>query len=422
MSGSLKSFNVLQDLNSLITKFEDDEESDLWFIDSKHQDLEKIKPLCHTDTSVKSPPNQVIISGSKKHIYNKKFGPTEESTLLKSLLQTESQWMCLKCQFKSREKKVILYHIYSYHHKVILKCTKCPFKTENSKDLILHNDQHKAKSSVQLKGLNQLSINNSIVGKLHDSEAELVTDPVYPSPLTKNHRIDFIDQGNTENAKCNSNTTKPISSVATGQKKYLYQCKRCSVVFSYKSSLQQHMQEFHQVKSVVSKFNCSHCKFYSFKQEDVKIHFYQVHLRKSERTVVKPQFPTQYPKIISQFSSQSKVPILPVKKKFICLICKTEFNTELDMKTHLIMKEGFSHQCSDCKSLFRTKTNLSDHFQRCKKKSIAGTQLNSKLLIKTSEVIEKETQKISDANKLSLTETCSSLLDILGIIDEDSED
>jgi len=75
---------VLQDLNSLITKFDDDEYPDLWFTDARHQDLEVIN-----EKVFKSPADQARSSGIKKRIQNKKFSPKEKATLL----------LCSKCSF-----------------------------------------------------------------------------------------------------------------------------------------------------------------------------------------------------------------------------------------------------------------------------------------------------------------------------------
>ena len=112
----LKTSNVLQDLKPLITKFEDDEDPDLWFTDARHPDLEVIN-----DKVVKSPSSdQVRISSIKKRIQNKKFSLKEEATLLMSSLLKDGEWLCLKCQFRSREKKVILFHIHSFHQNVDL--------------------------------------------------------------------------------------------------------------------------------------------------------------------------------------------------------------------------------------------------------------------------------------------------------------
>lgn len=436
---SLKSSNLLQDLNSLITKFEDDGDPDLWFTDAKHPDLEVI-----SDKVVSSPPTQVISSGIKKRIQNQKFG-SKESALLQSSLLKDGEWLCLKCQFRSREKKVILYHINAFHHKVILICTKCPFKTEKSQELILHSNQHKIKHIEPLNGIKQSSINqNSDRNAQHDN---LINGNVFSSTLQTRTTGELnTSHGNTvqrligntiqlgdPSAGFHNTAQTPSNSTATGQKKYLHQCKRCGVVFSSISSLQQHMQRSHQIKSVISKFNCSQCKFYGFKQEDVKDHFYQVHFSqqtqhdqivRSKLESVRRQTPMPL--------SQSKQPLIPVKRlntniksngqPHVCSICHTKFNSAISMKTHLIMEEGFNQQCSYCKSLFRNKMHLANHLKRCKKKTILDElQINEKTAIENSVIEDIEKSESRGENKLSLAETCSSLLDILGTMEEGSD-
>ena len=346
----LKTSNVLQDLKSLITKFEDDEYPDLWFTDARHPDLEVI-----SDKVVKSPSSdQVRIS--KKRIQNKKFSLKEEATLLMSSLLKDGEWLCLKCQFRSREKKVILFHIHSFHHNVVLMCSKCPFKTDQSQELILHSVQHKIIQNEPLNGVQKPSIN-----QITNENTQRFSSLASPST---NH-------GNTVKTRQIGNTKMPsvvfhnaISTTATSQQKRLfYKCKRCNLMFSSISYLQSHMQQSHQIKSVTTKFNCGQCKFYGYKQDDVKNHYFKVHLPKAE-------------------------------------------------------------QCSFCKSLFRNKMHLADHFKRCKKKTkLDGFQINANPAIENSvieEVIEKDKSESTGENKLTLTETCSSLLDILGTLEEDS--
>ena len=425
---SPKNSNVLQDLNSLITKFEDDGDPDLWFTDAKHPDLEVIN-----DKVVRSSPNQVISSGIRKRIQNKKFGPKEESTLLQSSLLKDGEWLCLKCQFRSREKKVILYHIYSFHHKVILKCSKCPFKTEKSLELIFHSNQHKIRHNEPLNGLKH-SINQK---------------KVFTSLPTRTIQNLNSSHGNTVKARQIGNTillgdpsipfhnaTSPTNNLKTGEKKYFPKCKRCGSVFSSISSLQEHMQKSHQIKSVISKYNCSQCKFYGFKQEDVKTHFYQVHFNKTQQEEIVRSKPNSVRRLIPVTVSQPKSSVIQLKKRtpdksygipksHICSICQKGFSTDLAMKTHLIMEEGFNQQCKYCKSVFKSGVHLEIHFKRCKKKTIFdGLQINAKPAIENSVIddIEKDKSPIIGENKLSLAETCSSLLDILGTSEEDLVD
>ena len=439
---SLKNSNVLQDLNSLITKFEDDGDPDLWFTDAKHPDLEVIN-----DKVVRSSPNQVISSGIRKRIQNKKFGPKEESTLLQSSLLKDGEWLCLKCQFRSREKKVILYHIYSFHRKVILMCSKCPFKTEKSQELILHSNQHKMRHTEPLNGLKHSSINQITDG---NTQPNVVTNEnVFTSLPTRTLQNLNSDHGNTVKARqigntillgdpsiLFHNTTSSTNNTATGQQKYFHQCKHCGVGFSAISSLQEHMQESHQIKSVISKYNCSQCKFYGFKQEDVKTHFYQVHFSKTQQEQIVRSKPKFVRRTIPVTLSQPKPSIISVKrgptvnsygtpKAHICSICQKVFGTDIAMKTHLIMEEGFNQQCKYCKSVFKSGVHLEIHLKRCKKKTIFdGLQINAKPAIENSVIddIEKDKSPIIGENKLSLAETCSSLLDILGTFEEDPVD
>ena len=424
---SPKSSNVLQDLNSLITKFEDDWDPDLWFTDAKHPDLEVI-----SDNVVKSAPIQLMSSRIRKKIQNKKFGSTEESTLLQSSLLKDGEWLCLKCQFRTREKKVILYHIFSFHHKVILMCSTCPFKTENSKELILHSNQHKNKVTEPLKQ-SAICQSTDVSKQITQTNTNVFTSLSTQTPAEIN-----TDHGNTVKTRQIGNTKMlgepsivfhnritTTNNIATDQKKYFYKCKWCSVVFSSKSSLQQHFHESHKIKSVISKFNCSQCKFYGFKQEDVTTHFYQVHFNKTHHDLMTrsrlPSVNRQMPVPISKPQPRSYT----YKKPHICSICKTEFDSKISMKTHLIMDEGFNQQCSFCKSLFRDKMHLQYHFQRCKKKTILeGLQIKAKPNIEDSatEVIEKTKSFNIGEKKLSLDETCSSLLDILGSTEEESVD
>ena len=437
---SLKSSNLLQDLNSLITKFEDDGDPDLWFTDAKHPDLEVIN-----DKVVRSPPNQVISSGIKKRIQNKKFG-SKESALLQSSLLKDGEWLCLKCQFRSREKKVILYHIFSFHHKVILTCTKCPFKTEKSQELILHSSQHKIRHIEPLNGIKHSSTNQN-----SDRKAQghvLINENIFSSSLQTRTTGELnTGHGNTfprliGNTRLprepsagfhkTAQTPSKSTAAATGQKKYFHKCKRCGVVFSSIPSLQQHMKQYHQIKSVISKFNCSQCKFYGFKQEDVKDHFYQVHFSKTQHDQIVRSKLESVRRPTPVTPTQSKLPIIPVKglntniksrgQSHVCSICHTKFDSEISMKTHLIMDEGFNQQCSYCKSLFRSKMHLANHLKRCKKKTILdGLQINAKPAIENSVIEDTGKSESRGENKLSLTETCSSLLDILGTMEEGSD-
>ena len=439
---SLKNSNVLQDLNSLITKFEDDGDPDLWFTDAKHPDLEMIN-----DKVVRSSPNQVISSGIRKRIQNKKFGPKEESTLLQSSLLKDGEWLCLKCQFRSREKKVILYHIYSFHHKVILKCSKCPFKTEKSLELIFHSNQHKIRHNEPLNGLKHSSINQ--ITDVNTQPNVVTNEKVFTSLPTRTIQNLNSSHGNTVKARQIGNTillgdpsipfhnaTSPTNNLTTGEKKYFPKCKRCGSVFSSISSLQEHMQKSHQIKSVISKYNCSQCKFYGFKQEDVKTHFYQVHFNKTQQEEIVRSKPNSVRRLIPVTVSQPKSSVIQLKKRtpdksygipksHICSICQKRFGTDLAMKTHLIMEEGFNQQCKYCKSVFKSGVHLEIHFKRCKKKTIFdGLQINAKPAIENSVIddIEKDKSPIIGENKLSLAETCSSLLDILGTSEEDLVD
>ena len=89
------------------------------------------------------------------------------------------------------------------------------------------------------------------------------------------------------------------------------------------------------------------------------------------------------------------------------------------------MEEGFNQQCKYCKSVFKSGVHLEIHFKRCKMKTIFdGLQINAKPAIENSVIddIEKDKSPIIGENKLSLAETCSSLLDILGTSEEDLVD
>ena len=55
---------------------------------------------------------------------------------------------------------------------------------------------------------------------------------------------------------------------------------------------------------------------------------------------------------------------------------------------------------------------MADHFKRCKKKTKLDGNANPAIENSVIKVIEKDKPESTGENKLSLTETCSSLLDI----------
>ena len=199
------------------------------------------------------------------------------------VISSEGRWLCLKCQFRSRKEKVILFHIHSFHHSVVLMCTKCPFKTDHPQELILHSVRHKIIQNEPLNGVKKSSI-NQITNENTQRFSSLPSTRTSAGVTNHGNTVQTRQIGNTKMPSVVFNNTKTPTSgdTSTSQKKLFYKCKRCNLMFSSIPYLQRHMQQSHQIKSVTTKFNCSQCKFYGFKQDDVKNHYFKVHSTKDE--------------------------------------------------------------------------------------------------------------------------------------------
>ena len=149
-------------------------------------------------------------------------------------------------------------------------------------------------------------------------------------------------------------------STTLDERRKIWQCNKCSKVFTVKSEVQQHIN-LHQSTNELY-YNCEQCSKVFFNRSTLK-----------EHTTVH-------------------------EESYSCGICSNHFKTAIDLKTHVKTNHDFHFSCDTCDSTFLSKSDMNLHV-KFNHIIVKGQPLEQKCCNKTKKNVEKFIQiKVKEKN------------------------
>jgi len=158
------------------------------------------------------------------------------------------------------------------------------------------------------------------------------------------------------------------------EKNYLYQCPKCTIVFSDPSNLKRHVQSIHE-KQV---FRCLHCDFEDNRKKRLEDHLMNAHSDKVGGEELSLDKGGGSEAIADLSANESSLPSFNTTE--------SDTNVFLTPKTPS-MQQKYSYQCTGCKFRKRKLSAVENHVQECHPST--PNLLIKKIALKSKEIVDQ---------------------------------